>query len=174
MNGCSHSWHLWIAVKWTLCVCAYSVAQACQTLCSSGDCSPPGSSVHGVFSARMLEWVAISSARGSSWSRDWTCVSWIAGRFFTRWATRGAQNKQQWQWKWYLSECPVPSAAASTLQVASSASSGLSRLSQFQHKYPHPGDTPIPGKLRLYLQVLISFNYQPLPLPASDCFLFCR
>ena len=50
------------------------------------DCSPPGSSVHGIFQARILEWVAISSYRGASWSRDQThisCVSCIAGRFFT-------------------------------------------------------------------------------------------
>ena len=50
--------------------------------------SPPGSSVHGVLQARVLEWVAISFSRGSSWPRDWTWVSCIAGRFFTIWATR--------------------------------------------------------------------------------------
>ena len=44
------------------------------------DCSPPGSSIHGIFQARMLEWVAISFSRGSSWPRDQTRVSWIAGR----------------------------------------------------------------------------------------------
>ena len=36
------------------------------------DCSPPGSSVHGILQARILEWVAMSSSRGSSWLRDWT------------------------------------------------------------------------------------------------------
>ena len=46
------------------------------------DCSPPGSSVHGVFQARILEWVAIFSSRGSSQARDQTHVSWIAGSFF--------------------------------------------------------------------------------------------
>ena len=40
--------------------------------------SPPGSSVHGIFQARILEWVAISSSRGSSRHRDWTHVSWIS------------------------------------------------------------------------------------------------
>ena len=54
------------------------------------DCSLPGSSVHGILQARMLEWVAIPSSRGSSWPRDWTWVSSIAGRFFTLWATREA------------------------------------------------------------------------------------
>ena len=45
--------------------------------------APPGSSVHGIFQARTLEWVAISFSRGSSWPRDWTHVSCIAGGFFT-------------------------------------------------------------------------------------------
>ena len=50
------------------------------------DCSPPGSSVRGVFQARVLEWVAISFSWGSSWPRDWTWVSHIVGRCFTIWA----------------------------------------------------------------------------------------
>ena len=52
------------------------------------DCSPPGSSIRGIFQARVLEWVAISFSRGSSWPRDWTQVSHTAGRHFTIWATR--------------------------------------------------------------------------------------
>ena len=50
-------------------------------------CSLPGSSIHGIFQARVLEWVAISFSRGSSRPRDWTQVSCIAGRHFTIWAT---------------------------------------------------------------------------------------
>ena len=64
------------------------VAQSCLTLCDPMDCSLPGSSVHGIFQARILEWVAISFSRGSSWPRDWTQVSRIVGRCFTIWATR--------------------------------------------------------------------------------------
>ena len=45
-------------------------------LCNPLDCSPPDSSVHGISQARILEWVAISFSRGSSWPRDWTHVSW--------------------------------------------------------------------------------------------------
>ena len=52
------------------------------------DCSLPGSSIHGIFQARVLEWVAISFSMGSSWSRDRTQVSYTAGRCFTFWATR--------------------------------------------------------------------------------------
>ena len=61
-----------------LCYCCL-VTQSCLTLCDP---------VHGIFQARILEWVAISYSRGSSWPRDWTwvsCVSWNAGGFFTSW-----------------------------------------------------------------------------------------
>ena len=54
------------------------------------DCSPPGSSVHGIFQARVLEWVAISFSRGSSQTRDWTRVSCIGRRILYHWATRKA------------------------------------------------------------------------------------
>jgi len=57
------------------------------------DYSPPGCSVHGIFQARLLEWVAIFSSRGSFQPKDWTwvsCVSYITDRFFTRWAIREA------------------------------------------------------------------------------------
>ena len=59
------------------------VAQLFPTLCNSMDCSPPGSSIHEIFQVRVLDWVAISFSRGSSWPRDQTRVSGIAGRFFT-------------------------------------------------------------------------------------------
>ena len=58
------------------------VAQSCPTLCDPVDCSPPGSFVHGILQAGILEWVAISFSRGSSGSRDRTQVSLIAGRGF--------------------------------------------------------------------------------------------
>ena len=66
------------------------VARSCPTLCDPVDCSPPGSSVHGIFQARILEWVAISFSRGSSQPRDRTQVSRIAGRHLNLWATRQA------------------------------------------------------------------------------------
>ena len=61
-------------------VCAFS---RIWLFCDLVDCSPPGSSVHGIYQARILEWVAISFSRGSSWLRDRTWVSCITGRFFT-------------------------------------------------------------------------------------------
>ena len=54
-------------------------AQSCPTLCDPTDCSPPGSSVHGVSQARILEWVAMPSSRESSQPRDRTCVSCMTG-----------------------------------------------------------------------------------------------
>ena len=62
------------------------VAQSCPTLCDPMDWSPPDSSVHEIFQARILEWVAISFSRGSSQLRDRTQVSYTVGRFFTNWA----------------------------------------------------------------------------------------
>ena len=66
------------------------VAQSCPTLCNPIDYSLPGSSVHGISQARILEWVATSFSRGPSLSRDQTCISCIAGGFFTNWAIREA------------------------------------------------------------------------------------
>ena len=68
------------------------VAQWFLTLCDPMDCTPPGSSIHAIFQARMMGWVAISFSRGSCQPRDWTQVSCTAGRFFTNWTTRKAQK----------------------------------------------------------------------------------
>ena len=62
------------------------VARSCLILCHPMD--PPGSSVHRILQARILEWIAISFSRGSSWPRDRTQVSHIAGRHINLWATR--------------------------------------------------------------------------------------
>ena len=59
--------------------------------CDPMDYSQPGSSVHGILQARILEWIAISLCRESSQPRNWTWVSCTAGRFFSNWATREAQ-----------------------------------------------------------------------------------
>ena len=68
------------------------VAQSCPTLCDPLDCSPPGSSIHGIFQARILEWVAISFSRRSSQPRNWTQVSRIIGKCFTVWAMTHSQK----------------------------------------------------------------------------------
>ena len=66
------------------------VTQLCLTLCNPMVCSLPGSSVHGMFQARILEWVAMPFSRGSPQPRDQTQDSHIADELSTVWATRGA------------------------------------------------------------------------------------
>ena len=76
----------------TCVLCAKSL-QSCPTLFDPMDCSPPGSSVHGILQARIVERVAIASSRGSSCPRDQACasyVSYVAGGFFTSSSTRKA------------------------------------------------------------------------------------
>ena len=59
------------------------VAQSCPILCNPMNCSPLGSSAHGIHQVRIMEWVAIPFSRGSSQTRDGTRVFHTAGRFFT-------------------------------------------------------------------------------------------
>ena len=68
------------------------VAQSCPSLCDPMGCNLQHSSVHGIFQARVPEWVAISFSRGSSQPRDQTRVSCIAGKRFTLWATKSICN----------------------------------------------------------------------------------
>ena len=79
--------------------CESEVAQSCPTLCDPVDCSPPGSSVHGILRPRILEWVAISFSRGSSRPRGRTQLSCMAGRRFNLWATREDERKNKWDEK---------------------------------------------------------------------------
>ena len=72
------------------------LTQLYLTLCDSIDCIPPGSSFHGILQARTVEWVTISSSKGSSGPRDGTQVSRIVGRFFTAWASREDQIRGGW------------------------------------------------------------------------------
>ena len=71
------------------------IAQLCPALWDPMDCSLPGSSILGIFQARILEWVAISFSRRSSQPRDWTQVSCTVGRCFTIWATSEVQISMQ-------------------------------------------------------------------------------
>ena len=59
-------------------ICTRMHAQSCQTLCNPVDYSQPGSSVHEISQARIMEWVAISYSRGLSQPRDLTRVSWVS------------------------------------------------------------------------------------------------
>ena len=81
-------YHIWF-LDFT-CVCVHLSAQSCPALSDPVDYSPPGSSVHGILQARILQWVAISSSRGSSQPRDRThlsCVSCIGRKILNHHAT---------------------------------------------------------------------------------------
>ena len=90
----AHSWQ----GQTIVCVCLSYIpgrlTQLCLTLPNPMDCNSPGSSVHGISQARLLEWVSIPFSRGSSGPRDQTWVSRIGGRFFTAWATGEARIHQ--------------------------------------------------------------------------------
>ena len=92
----SSSTSLYALATWHLCIFEAKSLQSCPTLCSPLGCSLPGSSVHGILQARILEWVAMPSSRGSSRPRDWTRVSCSSytgrrvlypGGFFAIWET---------------------------------------------------------------------------------------
>ena len=83
----------WRVILFSFCpnlLCACLVIWSCLTLCNPMDCSPPSSSVHGIFLAKILEWVTISSSRESSRPRDWIHISWFScifcNFFLYRWA----------------------------------------------------------------------------------------
>ena len=105
------------------------------------DCSLPGSSVHGILLARILEWVGISFYRESSPPREWTWVSCIAGRFFTVWATREAIRRISE----VIQSCPT---LATRWTVAHQAPPSM-KFSRQEYwsvlPFPSPGDLPDPG-----------------------------
>ena len=84
-------WKIWMKKALTAShACMLSYLSHVQ-LCDPTDCSLPGSSVHGILRARILEWVAMSSSRGSPWPRDQTQISYVSStgrQFFTTRATR--------------------------------------------------------------------------------------
>ena len=86
-----------LTINSLLCVLCW-VTQSCPTLCNPEDSIPLGSSVHGIIQARILEWGTISFSEGSSWPRNQTsisCVSCIAGGFFTCWTMLFTYTKNQ-------------------------------------------------------------------------------
>ena len=93
---CIELLHLWLQIMqiwfayWPKTFMLVLVTQSSPTLCDPMNYIPPGSSIHGILQARVRDWVCLRFCTGSSWSRDCTWVSRIAGRFFTIWATREA------------------------------------------------------------------------------------
>ena len=82
----AHTLHDSAVLPQGVCACVNAVPQSCPTLCHAMACGLPGPSVHGIFLARIVGWVALSYSRAFSWPRSRTRVSWIsplAGGFFT-------------------------------------------------------------------------------------------
>jgi len=80
--SCSHTYHVCACMLGCF-ICVWLFVTLWTVVCQN-------SSVHGIFQARILEWVSMPSSRGYSQSRDWTCVSWVSGiasRLFTHWTT---------------------------------------------------------------------------------------
>ena len=93
---------------------------SCVRLCYPMDCSLPGSSIHGIFQAIVLEWVAIYFSRGSSSPRDRTRVSWIADRCFNIWATREVwlgYRKELMKWCHVLESLCLPTSESHLLII---------------------------------------------------------
>ena len=76
----------------TLHCCCYLVTKWFPTFLWPRDCSLRGSSVHGISQVRILEWVATYFSSGTSWPRDWICISYIGRQILYHWALREAQN----------------------------------------------------------------------------------
>ena len=107
----------WEHILWKVKKVKVKFSQMCPILCNPMDCSPPGSSVHEIPQARILEWVAILFSRKSSWPRDRTWISCIACRFFTVWATREAYTfsmcKIDSRWEFAVSHSKLSSTQCS-------------------------------------------------------------
>ena len=105
-------------------------------------CSQPGSSVHGILQTRIMERVAISFPRGSSWPRDWIWVSLITGKFFTVGATREALTWVAVNSEWNLiyvmeNDQQSPSQVSAVLMAA--ASTGTVLTGPPHHLHPWDG-----------------------------------
>ena len=108
------------------------------------DCSPPGSSVHGILQVRILAWITIPFSRGSSHSRELTWISYIAGTFFTIWATR---------------ETPYILVARSCLTLCDPTDcSLLAFLSMGFSRQKYWSGLPFPPYIYKYIQILVSYN----------------
>ena len=138
-------------------MCA-KLLQSCLTLCNPVDCSPLGLSVHGILQARIMEWAAMHSSRGSSQPRDWTYVSCIG-----RWVLYHFGQCKFWLQKWgrllftevnsVLQFNSVQSlsrvwlfATLWTVAHLAPLSTGFSRQEYWSGlPFPSPGDLPDPG-----------------------------
>ena len=157
------------------------------------DCSPPGSSVHGILQARILKWVALSSSRGSSQPRDWTCVSCIGRRILYHWATKEAlliYVLAHLKWSEVAQSCPTLCNPMDCSPPGSSIHGILqARILEwvaisFSRDLPNPGIEPRsptlqadaltsePPRKLAYLGYLKSFPILEFPIPIDSYFFF--
>ena len=129
------------------------VTQLCPTLCDTMGCSLSVSSAHGILQARILEWVAIPFSTGSSWLRDWTCVSCkslvLTGGFFTTcttWETPGARRGCLRGRDTKLSKKFLPTVVPREIKFSVKLSVEFSRQEYWSGlPFPPPGNLPDPG-----------------------------
>ena len=125
------------------------------------DCSPPGSSVCGIFQARILEWVAVSFSRGYSQPRDQTQDFHITGRFFTVWATRESESESH--------SVASDSLWSHGLWNSPSQNTGVGSLSLLQRIFPTQGSNPGLPHCR---RILYQLSHKGSPIKKINCDYF--
>ena len=140
------------------------VAKSCLTFCDFMDYSLPGSSLPGISQAKILEWVAISFSRGSSWRRDWTWVSCITGRFFTIWATSESESHS------VVPDSLQPHGLYSPWN-SPDQNTEVGSLSLLQGIFPTQGLNPGVPYCR---QILYQLSHKGSPLTYSNCEIISR
>ena len=156
----------------------FSAAQSCLILCSPMDYSPPSSSVHGISSvqARIMEWVAISYPRKSSWPGDQTlvpCVSCIGRQILYHWATWESQSMMRpkhmylktlhWQLYWVGPKVHYIRKIYGKIQMNFFGQPNI--ISIISCPSPHPTSTM---KNHSHMPSLLIFSGQSVP-PSSKC-----
>ena len=129
------------------CMCA-KLLQSCPILWDPMDSSLPGSSAHGILQTRILEWVAISFPRGSSWPRDQICISYTASRFFANEPPGKSIDPSMCTWRgayfhWPLVKyCKSPNQALPSIHCGSA---GVTSCSQPVIGFDQAPSCPPPG-----------------------------
>ena len=151
------------------------VAQSCGFL-QSMDCTLPGSSIHRILQARVLEWLAISFSRGSSWPRDRTQVPHVAGRYFTLWATREV-CQIQWKFNYLTKDVLEWKSRMSLLSFSGRWDAATTQVSQGE-RTTLGLQTPIPvaqEDISLQFQSCVNafLGHNVLSMNADFCISFC-
>ena len=137
------------------------ITQSCPNLCNPMNYNLPGSSVHGIFQARILEWVAVSSSREASPPRDWTCISGTS--CLIRWILYHCAT-----WQAHLREKikAIPTPSPSTEILFDSKHQASTRCQSLSRKYPQMSKKQAqPMKLQTRRRSLVHSQSQY----GSDC-----